>query len=70
MKSATVGVVLLAVAFFIVVFLAVSFLVMLLANVVLGHYDVKLLDYGTALAVTALSTLLFGGSRVGNSSSK
>jgi hypothetical protein len=69
MKSATVGVVLLGIVIFVVLFLLVSLVVMLLGNVILGHYDAKLLDYGTSMAVTLLSAILFGGSRVGTSKS-
>ncbi len=62
----TIGTMLVAALIILAVFLAVSFVVMLLANVVLGHYDIKLLDYPTALAVTLLSIILFGGSRLGS----
>ncbi len=62
--TSTVFVIGLAIAFVIV--LAVSAAVMLLGNVVLGHYDIKPLDYGSALALTVLSAILFGGSRLSN----
>lgn len=41
-------------------FLLGSLLLMLLTNVVLHHYDVKTLDYGSAMAITALLSI-FGG---------
>ena len=67
MKGVTVGAVLFVLVVFVAVFLLASFAVMLLGNVVLGHYDAKLLTYPVAMAVTALSIILFGGSRVGSS---
>lgn len=52
---------LLAVAVVVGLFLFFGWILMLLVNVVLGHYDAKLLDYGSALAIEALIALFLGG---------
>lgn len=65
-SNVTVGTFLIGLIIFAVILAAVSAAVMLLGNVVLGHYDIKPLDYSSALALTVLSALLFGGSRLSN----
>lgn len=46
-----------------VLVLVSAWLIMLLVNIVLGHYDVKTLDYVSALAIALLATGLGFGSR-------
>lgn len=61
MSSTTFWLALLGIVVFVGLFLFFGWILMLLANVVLAHYDAKLLDYGSALAIEALLWLFLGG---------
>ncbi len=52
--------ILIAIVLVLALFALAAFIIMLVGNVVLGYYNVKVLDYPTALAVTLLLSI-FGG---------
>lgn len=58
-EAGVVSVVLVVLALAVVFFLLAGWVVMMLGNVVLNHYDATTLDYTASLAVTALSIVLF-----------
>jgi hypothetical protein len=59
-KKTGLGVLVGAVILIALIFLASSFVLMQLVNVVLGHYDIKLLDLGVAMAINAI-LWIYGG---------
>jgi hypothetical protein len=64
MKSLTVGFVLLGIIIVAGLFLLSSWILMLLVNVPLAHYDAKLLDFGSAMAIDGLIWLGYIGGNV------
>lgn len=63
-KSASVGFVLLAIVIVVALFLLSALITMWLVNIVLGQYDIELLNYGSAMAITALLWGLGGASKI------
>jgi hypothetical protein len=67
MKKAGTGFVILAALIVAAVFIASTYIVMVLVNTVLGQYNIELLELRTAAAITAFLWIFGGAVRSGNS---
>lgn len=66
MSSQTLSLLTIGLALVIGLFLFLGWILMLLVNVVLAHYNVQQLDYGSALAIEGLVVLFLGGRAASN----